>query len=272
MAPSSLIDGHSFRHVVDPRGIAMRGYAKNPPALTTPSLNRGVGFTHEQRRKLGLTGRLPAGVLTLEQQAERVWRQLQSMPTDLARNLLMDQLHYRHETLYFKVLSDHLTDLMPVVYTPTVGEAIQRFSEEYRGQRGLYLSIDQPDEIAESFETLGFGPDDVDLIVCTDAEAILGIGDWGVGGIEISVGKLALYTAGGGIDPARTIAVSLDVGTDNEQLLQDPFYVGNRHARRRGSKMRHVYQDICRDRASAVPTRDAAFRRLRPCQRARDLG
>jgi malate dehydrogenase (oxaloacetate-decarboxylating) len=214
----------------------MRGYAKNPPALTTPSLNRGVGFTHEQRRKLGLTGRLPAGVLTLEQQAERVWRQLQSMPTDLARNLLMDQLHYRHETLYFKVLSDHLTDLMPVVYTPTVGEAIQRFSEEYRGQRGLYLSIDQPDEIAESFETLGFGPDDVDLIVCTDAEAILGIGDWGVGGIEISVGKLALYTAGGGIDPARTIAVSLDVGTDNEQLLQDPFYVGNRHARRRGSK------------------------------------
>lgn len=215
----------------------MQGHApNNPPALTSPSLNRGVGFTHEQRRKLGLTGRLPAGVLTLEQQAERVWRQLQSMPTDLARNLLMDQLHYRHETLYFKVLSDHLTELMPVVYTPTVGEAIQRFSQEYRGQRGLYLSIDQPDEIAESFETLGFDPDDVDLIVCTDAEAILGIGDWGVGGIEISVGKLALYTAGGGIDPARTIAVSLDVGTDNEQLLQDPFYVGNRHARRRGAE------------------------------------
>ena len=215
----------------------MPGYApKNPPALTTPSLNRGVGFTHAQRRALGLTGRLPAGVLTLEQQAERVWRQLQSLPTDLARNLLMDQLHYRHEKLYFKVLSDHLTELMPVVYTPTVGEAIQRFSEEYRGQRGLYLSIDQPDEIAESFETLGFGPDDVDLIVCTDAEAILGIGDWGVGGIEISVGKLALYTAGGGIDPVRTIAVSLDVGTDNEQLLQDPFYVGTRHARRRGDE------------------------------------
>ncbi|MDT5117197.1 MAG: hypothetical protein QOE30_2936, partial [Mycobacterium sp.] len=106
----------------------------------------------------------------------------------------------------------------------------------YRGQRGLYLSIDSPDEIAESFETLGLGPDDVDLIVCTDAEAILGIGDWGVGGIQIAVGKLALYTAGGGIDPRRTIAVSLDVGTDNEQLLNDPFYVGNRHARRRGAE------------------------------------
>ena len=117
-----------------------------------------------------------------------------------------------------------------------MGEAIQQFSGEYRGQRGLYLSIDRPDEIAESFATLGLGPDDVDLIVCTDAEAILGIGDWGVGGIQIAVGKLALYTAGGGIDPRRTIAVSLDVGTDNEQLLNDPFYVGNRHARRRGAE------------------------------------
>lgn len=204
-----------------------------PLALALPSLNRGVGFTHEERQQLGLTGRLPPGVLTLDQQAERVWLQLQSMPTDLARNLLLDQLHYRHEVLYFKVLLEHLTELLPVVYTPTVGEAIQRFSDEYRGQRGIYLSIDHPDEIAESFETLGLGPDDVDLIVCTDGEAILGIGDWGVGGIEISVGKLALYTAGGGINPRRTIAVSLDVGTDNEQLLIDPFYVGNRHARRR---------------------------------------
>jgi malate dehydrogenase (oxaloacetate-decarboxylating) len=209
---------------------------KIPLALTTPSLNRGVGFTHKERRELGLTGRLPSGVLTLDQQADRVWHQLQTMPTDLARNVLLDQLHYRHEVLYFKVLSEHLTELMPVVYTPTVGEAIQRFSEEYRGSRGLYLSIDRPDEIVESFETLGLSPDDVDLIVCTDAEAILGIGDWGVGGIQISVGKLALYTAGGGIDSGRTIAVSLDVGTDNEQLLQDPLYVGNRHARRRGAE------------------------------------
>jgi malate dehydrogenase (oxaloacetate-decarboxylating) len=214
----------------------MDGCPQIPVAMATPSLNRGVGFTHEERRRLGLIGRLPPGVLTLEEQAERVWKQLQSMSTDLARNLLMDQLHYRNELLYFKVLSEHLTELMPVVYTPTVGEAIQRFSDEYRGQRGLYLSIDHPDEIAESFETLGLGPDDVDLIVCTDAEAILGIGDWGVGGIEISVGKLALYTAGGGIDPRRAIPVSLDVGTDNDQLLNDPFYVGNRHARRRGAE------------------------------------
>ncbi len=207
-----------------------------PPALSSPSLNRGVGFTHEERRQLGLTGRLPSAVLTLDEQADRVWHQLQSLATDLERNLLLEQLHYRHELLYYKVLEDHLPELMPVVYTPTVGEAIQRFSDEYRGQRGLFLSIDEPDEIAEAFETFGLGHDDVDLIVGTDAEAILGIGDWGVGGIQIAVGKLALYTAGGGIDPRRCIAVSLDVGTDNEQLLQDPFYLGNRHARRRGEE------------------------------------
>jgi len=207
-----------------------------PVALSTPSLNRGVGFTHEQRRLLGLTGRLPPAVLTLDEQADRVWHQVQSLATDLDRNLLLEQLHYRHELLYFKVLEDHLPELMPVVYTPTVGEAIQRFSDEYRGQRGLFLSIDEPDEIEEAFATFGLESDDVDLIVCTDAEAILGIGDWGVGGIQIAVGKLALYTAGGGIDPRRCIAVSLDVGTDNEQLLHDPFYLGNRHARRRGKE------------------------------------
>jgi malate dehydrogenase (oxaloacetate-decarboxylating) len=207
-----------------------------PPALTTANTNRGVGFTHEERHRLGLTGRLPSAVMPLDVQADRVWHQLQSMPTDLGRYLLLEQLHYRHEVLYFKVLSEHLNELLPVVYTPTVGEAIQRFSDEYRGQRGLYLSIDHPNDVEEAFGTFHLGPDDVDLIVCTDAEAILGIGDWGVGGIEIAVGKLALYTAGGGIHPCRTIAVSLDVGTDNEQLLQDPFYLGNRHARRRGAQ------------------------------------
>ena len=134
-----------------------------PVAMTTPCLNRGVGFSHAERRRLGLTGRLPSAVLTLEQQANRAWQQLQGLPTDLARNLLLDQLHYRHEVLYFKVLCEHLTELLPVVYTPTVGEAIQRFSDEYRGQRRLYLSIDGPDEIAESLETFGLGPDDVAL-------------------------------------------------------------------------------------------------------------
>ena len=206
-----------------------------PAALTSPTLNRGSAFSLDERRQLGLTGRLPSAVLSLEDQAHRLWQQLRSLPTDLARNLLLEQVHNRNEVLYFKVLADHLTELLPVVYDPTVGDAIEQYSDEYRGQRGVYLSIDRPDEIAESFQTLGLGPDDVDLIVCSDAEEILGIGDWGVGGIQIAIGKLAIYTAGAGIDPSRTIAVSLDVGTDNESLLNDLFYLGNRHARHRGA-------------------------------------
>lgn len=138
--------------------------------------------------------------------------------------------------LYFKVLTDHLTELLPVVYDPTVGEAIKQWSHDYRRSRAVYLSIDDLDRVEESFETLELGPDDVDLIVVSDAEEILGIGDWGVNGTYISIGKLAVYTAAAGIDPARTIAVNLDCGTDNEALLNDPSYLGNRHARVRGQR------------------------------------
>ncbi|MUL74950.1 NAD-dependent malic enzyme [Mycolicibacterium sp. CBMA 226] len=206
-----------------------------PAPLTTPTINHGTAFSADERRALGLVGRLPSAVLTLDQQADRLWSQLRSLPDDLARNLLLEQMHNRNEVLYYKVLSDHLTDLLPVVYDPTVGEAIEQYSDEYHGQRGIYLSIDAPDDMEAAFATLGLGPQDVDLIVCSDAEQILGIGDWGVGGIQIAVGKLAIYSAGGGIDPSRTIPVSLDVGTDNQTLLNDPFYLGNKHARRRGA-------------------------------------
>ena len=206
-----------------------------PAVLNDPLRNRGVAFTPAEREALGLTGRLPSGVLTLEEQARRAWQQLQAQPDELAKNVYMEQLHDRNEVLYFKVLLDHLAELLPVVYDPTVGDAIEKYSHEYRRPRGIYLSIDHPDDIEKAFATLQLGPDDVDLIVCSDAEEILGIGDWGVGGISISVGKLAVYTAAAGIDPRRVIPVSLDVGTDNEELLNDPLYVGNRHARVRGA-------------------------------------
>ena len=202
--------------------------------LNEPLRNRGVAFTRAERETLGLTGRLPSGVLTLEDQARRVWQQLQDQGGDLAKNVYMEQLHDRNEVLYYRVLLDHLAELLPVVYDPTVGDAIERYSHEYRRPRGIYLSIDRQDDIQAAFSTLGLGPGDVDLIVCSDAEEILGIGDWGVGGIEISVGKLAVYTAAAGIDPRRVIPVSLDVGTNNEGLLNDPLYLGNRHARVRG--------------------------------------
>ena len=197
--------------------------------------NQGVAFTVADRAALGLTGRLPSAVLTLEEQARRAYQQLQRQGSDLAKNVYLEQLHDRNEVLYYKVLADHLAELLPIVYDPTVGDAIEQYSHEYRRPRGIFLSIDRPDDIAKAFATLELGPDDVDLIVCSDAEEILGIGDWGVGGIQIAVGKLAVYTAAAGIDPRRVIPVSLDVGTDNEGLLNDPLYLGNRHARVRGA-------------------------------------
>jgi len=205
-----------------------------PDVLSDPIRNQGPGFSQAERDALGLTGRLPSAVLTLDQQAQRAYLQMHAQGDDLAKNVYMEQLHDRNEVLYFKVLLDHLAELLPVVYDPTVGDAIERYSHEYRRPRGIYLSIDRPDEMEAAFGTLGLGPGDVDLIVCSDAEEILGIGDWGVGGIQISVGKLAVYTAAAGISPSRVIPVSLDVGTNNEGLLNDPLYLGNRHARVRG--------------------------------------
>jgi malate dehydrogenase (oxaloacetate-decarboxylating) len=206
-----------------------------PGVLDDPVLNRGVAFSAAERESLGLTGRLPSAVLTLDEQTGRAYRQLQQQGSDLAKNVYLEQLHDRNETLYYRLLAGHLAELLPIVYDPTVGEAIEKYSHEYRRPRGLYLSIDQPDDIAKAFGTLRLGPGDVDLIVCSDAEEILGIGDWGVGGIAIAVGKLAVYTAAAGIDPRRVIPVSLDVGTDNEALLNDSLYLGNRHARVRGA-------------------------------------
>src|SRR6201996_6615505 len=227
--------------------------ARTPGVLEDPLLNRGVAFTLAEREALGLTGRLPSGVLTLDQQARRVYEQLQRQPTDLAKNVYLEQLHDRNEVLYYKVLADHLAELLPVVYDPTVGDAIERYSHEYRRPRGIYLSIDRPGDIRTAFGTLGLGPGGVDLIVCSDAEEILGIGDWGVGGIAISVGKLAVYTAAAGIDPRRVIPVSLDVGTDNEGLLNDPLYLGNRHARVRGAAYDAFIEKYLRVASSLFP-------------------
>lgn len=206
-----------------------------PGVLVDPLRNRGVAYTQAERDELNLTGRLPSGVLALEQQAQRAYQQLQAQGSDLAKNVYLEQLHDRNEILYYQVLAHHLVELLPIVYDPTVGEAIEKYSHEYRRPRGVFLSIDRPADMEKAFATFQLGPEDVDLIVCTDAEEILGIGDWGVGGIQIAVGKLAVYTAAAGIDPRRVIPVSLDVGTDRESLLNDPFYLGNRHPRVRGA-------------------------------------
>src|SRR5262245_9762704 len=204
-----------------------RGYS----VLSDPRLNKGTAFPESERAALGLTGLLPSRVLTLDQQAERAYRQCSGQPSALDKNVYLTALQDRNEVLFFRLLIDHISELLPIVYTPTIGEAIRYYSHQYRRPRGVYLSIDAPDEIETALRAPELSADQVDLIVATDAQAILGIGDWGVGGIDIAAGKLAVYTAAGGVDPARTLPVVLDVGTDRPELLEDPLYLGVRHKR-----------------------------------------
>lgn len=199
--------------------------------LSTPLLNKGVAFTQEEREELGLKGLLPPAVLTLEEQARRAYEQFCSQPDDLLKNVYLTALHDRNEVLFYRILTDHLREMLPIVYTPTVGVAIQRYSHEYRKPRGVYLSINDLSGIEEAFANIGATAENIDLVVVTDGEGILGIGDWGVGGINIAIGKLAVYTAAVGIDPSRVLPVILDVGTNREELLDNPFYIGNRHPR-----------------------------------------
>ena len=184
--------------------------------LTTPLLNKGTAFTNEEREALGLTGLLPPVISTLEAQVTCAYTQYQRLPDALGKNIYLTALHDRNEVLFFRVLSEHLREMIPIVNDRTVGLAMEQYHHECRRPRGVYLSIDHADAIEEAFGNLGAGPGDIDLILATDAEQIFGIGDWGVGGIEISIGKLAIYTAAGGIDPTRVIPVMLDVGTNRE--------------------------------------------------------
>ena len=199
--------------------------------LNDPRLNRGTAFSYPERHELGITGLVPPAHVTLDQQVARVYAQYQRQPDNLAKNVLLTEVHDRNEVLFYRLLISHLPEMLPIVYTPTIGQAIKSYSHEYRRPRGVYLSVDQPELIEESLLATGLEDRELDLIVATDAGAILGIGDWGVGGMRIAVGKLAVYTAAGGIAPNRSLAIMLDVGTDRQSLLDDPLYMGNRHPR-----------------------------------------
>lgn len=245
--------------------------SNTPTILQNPLTNKDTAFTQEERAKYGLTGRLPVIVETLEQQATRAYRQFSSYEKDIEKYIFLDQLHNRNEVLYYKLLIDHLAEMLPVVYDPTVGEAIKKWSRDYRRSRAVYLDVNHPENIRASFETLGLGADDVDLIVVSDAEEILGIGDWGVNGTDISVGKLAVYTAAAGIHPSRTIAVNLDVGTDNEALLNDPTYLGNRHARVRGERYDALIANYLKTAAEMFPNALLHFEDFGPSNARRIL-
>ena len=210
--------------------------ARGLAVLNSPMLNKGTAFTAEERKALGLTGLLPPDINTLEDQVKRAYIQYERLPDALSKNVYLTALHDRNEVLFYRLFSEHLRDMIPIVNDLTVGLAMEQYHHECRRPRGVYLSIDHADAIEEAFTNLGAGARDIDLILATDAEQILGIGDWGVGGIEVSIGKLAIYTAAGGIDPTRVIPVMLDVGTNRESLLSDPMYIGNRHARIRGER------------------------------------
>ena len=227
---------HPYDVVRGPRGDVIRVRARGTELIRQPFVFRGTAFTPEERKALGLTGLLPAGVSTIDGQVRRVYEQYRRQPDELGKHVYLTALRDRNEVLFYRLLSEYLDEMLPIIYTPTVGLAIERYSHEYRRPRGVFLSIDHQEEIEGSLRNFALGLDDVDLIVATDSEGILGIGDWGVGGIDIAIGKLTVYIAAAGIHPRRVIPVVLDTGTDNQALLNDPMYLGNRHARVRGAR------------------------------------
>lgn len=209
---------------------------KGKEILSNPFLNKGVAFTKKEREELGLEGLLPPHVLTLEEQTKRVYEQYSARTTNLFKNGLLYDLYNRNVVLFYSLLREHLSEMLPIIYTPTVGEAIEKYSHVYRRPGGMYLSIEDPQGIETAFMNLGQPKNGIDLIVVTDSESILGIGDQGVGGINIAIGKLAVYTAAAGIDPSRVLPIVLDTGTNNQALIEDPFYIGNKFPRVRGER------------------------------------
>jgi malic enzyme len=201
--------------------------------LNDPLTNKGTAFSADERTRLHLDGLVPPAVCTIEQQLERVYENFQAKQTPLERYIHLVSLQDRNETLFFRLVHDHIDEMMPVLYTPVVGEACQRFSHIYRRPRGLYIGYEQRDAIPSIMANYAGSPA---VIVVTDGERILGLGDQGIGGMGIPIGKLCLYTACAGIPPDRTLPIMLDVGTDNPELLNDPMYLGMPHRRIRGAE------------------------------------
>lgn len=199
--------------------------------LNNPFLNKGTAFTQAERQTLGLVGTLPSQVQTIDEQAQQAYLQFQNRPTNLAKRLYLMDLFNENRTLFFHLMGEHVAEFMPIVYDPTVSDSIESYSHLFKDpQDAAFISVDAPDDIEATLRNAANGRD-IRLIVVTDAEGILGIGDWGVDGVDIAVGKLMVYTAAAGINPAQVLAVSIDAGTNNQKLLNDPLYLGNRHAR-----------------------------------------
>ena len=212
---------------------------KGAAVLRNPLSNRGSAFSLNDRKELGLEGLLPASVQTQSQQVARAYRVIQAHQTRLGKYRELMSLQDRNEYLFYRVLTEHLSEFLPIVYTPTVGEAAQQYSSVFQRGRGIWITPEHRGRIAEVLST-AVGDRDIRLMVVTDNEAILGLGDQGAGGMTISIGKLSLYTACAGIAPEHTLPVSLDVGTDNTDLRNDPDYLGLNQERLREIGRAHV--------------------------------
>jgi malate dehydrogenase (oxaloacetate-decarboxylating)(NADP+) len=196
--------------------------------LRDPLLNKGTAFTEQERDALGLRGLLPAHVLSMQAQAERVMTNLRRLPNDLDKYVALNALHDRNEALFFRIVADNIDEIQPLIYTPTVGLACQKFGDIFQRPRGLFVSANDRGRIRSVLRNWPYSPK---LIVVSDGERILGLGDLGANGMGIPVGKLSLYSACAGIHPKLCLPVMLDVGTNNESLLNDPYYVGLRQKR-----------------------------------------
>lgn len=204
--------------------------------LNDPFINKGTAFTLEERKALNLVGVLPTAVQTLEEQTEQTYKEYQKKVSDLEKRIYLMTLFNTNRTLFYALMSQHVEEFMPIVYDPTVADAIREYDELFmKPQDAAFLSIHNPDDIEEALKNAA-GDRDIRLIVVTDAEEILGIGDWGVGGVAISIGKLMVYTAAAGVNPEQVLPLVLDVGTNNQKLINDPLYLGNRHPRVRGKE------------------------------------
>ena len=200
-----------------------------PTLLETPLLNKGSAFTEDERRMFNLMGLLPPRYEAIEEQVERAYLQYRSFDDPLNKHIYLRAMQDTNETMFYRLISQHLVEMLPIIYTPTVGDACEHFSDIYRRARGLFISWEEREFMSEIMQSVT--KDQVKVIVVTDGERILGLGDQGIGGMGIPIGKLSIYTACGGISPAYTLPVALDVGTNNKTLLDDPMYVGRRHPR-----------------------------------------
>ncbi len=209
---------------------AMRGHS----LLETPLANKGVAFSERERLELGLLGLLPNGVASLHKQLDWAYAAYQRQVTQVDKHIFLRNLQDNNEALFYRLVYTHIVDMAPIIYTPVIGAICQDFSHHFRRPRGLFISYPDRERIGEILDN--WPHDDVQVVVATDGERVLGLGDQGVGGMGIAIGKLALYTLCGGIHPATTLPILLDVGTDNQQLLEDPFYLGWRHERVRGDE------------------------------------